>query len=485
MTKVRTRFAPSPTGFLHIGGLRTAFYSYVYARQNKGKFILRIEDTDQSRYVPNSVENIIKSLKWAGIDYDEGPDKEGEYGPYFQSKRLDLYKKYADKLVKQGKAYYCFCTKERLDEVRAKQKENKLPPKYDKHCCNLSEKKIKENLENKTPYVIRMNVPENQDITFNETIRGKVSINSNEVDDQVIIKSDGFPTYHLAVVVDDHLMEISHVIRGEEWLPSTPKHILLYKFLGWEPPIFAHLPLLLNPDKSKLSKRQNDISVKDYINKGYLPEALINFVALLGWNPGDDREVLSINDMIKEFKLDDVHKAGAVFNIEKLNWLNGLYIRELAINKLYKKSIQFYKDANIDINDEDYVKKVITLEQTRIKTFSELPKLTDYFFKDKLDYDPKILIWKKGDTNEAIDRLTKINKFLEKYSDNWEIKSIENNIKAYIDENKLGTGNTLWPLRVALCGKQNSPSPFELLWALGKEKSLQRIQHALNLLQSK
>ena len=280
---IRVRFAPSPTGYLHVGGLRTALYNYLFARRNNGKFILRIEDTDKNRFVEGAVKNLIETLDWIGLDRDEGPSKEGEYGPYYQSQRLDIYKKYSEELINKGHAYYCFCSSERLTEIREKQQKQGLQSKYDKHCLSLTQDEINSNLQNNLPHVVRLNVQPDEKIIIDDIIRGRVEFDSNIVDDQVLIKSDGYPTYHLANVIDDHLMKITHVIRGEEWLSSTPKHILLYDFLGWEKPMFAHLPLLLNSDRSKLSKRQGDVAVEDYRAKGYLKEALVNFVALLGW----------------------------------------------------------------------------------------------------------------------------------------------------------------------------------------------------------
>ncbi len=326
---VRVRFAPSPTGYLHIGGLRTALYNYLFAKNNNGKFILRIEDTDRNRYVEGAVENLISTLNWIGLKYDEGPDAKGEFGPYMQSQRLDIYKKYANDLLENGKAYCCFCTPERLQELREEQQRQKLPQaKYDKHCLNLTKDEIKEKLESGIPHVIRLNVPADQKVTFDDVIRERVEFDTSNIDDQVLIKSDGFPTYHLANVVDDHLMKITHVIRGEEWLSSTPKHILLYDFFEWEKPVFAHLPLLLNPDRSKLSKRQGDVAVEDYQSKGYLKETLINFVALLGWNAGDDKEFYYLDELVEKFSLERVNKAGAVFDLQKLNWLNAEHLRK-------------------------------------------------------------------------------------------------------------------------------------------------------------
>ncbi|MBP9120921.1 MAG: glutamate--tRNA ligase, partial [Ignavibacterium sp.] len=324
----RVRFAPSPTGYLHVGGLRTALYNYLFAKRNNGTFVLRIEDTDRNRFVEGAVENLIKALKWAGLDFDEGPETGGDFGPYMQSQRLDIYKKYADELIEKGKAYYCFCTPERLKALKEEQEKQKLPQaKYDKLCLHLTKKEVENKLASGIPKVVRLNVEENHTIKFDDIIREHVEFESNNVDDQVLIKSDGYPTYHLANVVDDHLMKITHVIRGEEWLSSTPKHVLLYDAFDWERPIFAHLPLLLNPDRSKLSKRQGDVAVEDYRDKGFLKDALVNFVALLGWNAGDDREFYYIDELIKSFSLERVNKAGAVFDLQKLNWLNAEHLR--------------------------------------------------------------------------------------------------------------------------------------------------------------
>ncbi len=480
--KVRTRFAPSPTGFLHIGGLRTALYSFLFAKQNNGDFILRIEDTDRSRFVENSIDNLISSLKWAGLNFDEGYSFGGEFGPYLQSQRLDIYQKYIKILLENNKAYYCFCSKQRLDKLRQEQQKKKIPPKYDGLCRNLTEKEINKNLNNKVPYVVRLKLPENEDIEFEDIIRGKIRINTKDLDDQVLLKSDGFPTYHFAVVVDDYLMKITHIIRGEEWLPSTPKHILLYKFFNWEVPKFAHLPLLLNKDRTKLSKRQNDVSVEDYRLQGYLPEALINFVALLGWNPGNDQEIFSLDELLKYFDLYKVHKSGAVFNREKLDWMNGVYIRKLSDLELYKRSVYFFSKYNLDKFSKDYILDVINLEKTRVKTLKELADVTDYFFIDKITYNKDLLKWKKGTLEQAKDRLEKIYDFIYNYDKDWTLEALESAIKRFIQENELGVGDTLWPLRVALCGKKFSPSPFEIMAILGKQKVLERVQDAIKVL---
>ncbi|MFA6460574.1 MAG: glutamate--tRNA ligase, partial [Patescibacteria group bacterium] len=344
---IKTRFAPSPTGYLHIGSLRTALYNYLFAKQNKGIFMLRIEDTDQKREVSGALESLIQTLQKMGLNWDEGPvmDKDlnltekGQFGPYLQSNRLKIYHEQALKLVKEGKAYYCTCSPERLAQLRTDQEAKNEAPRYDGHCRDLEIKAEKPN--GNQPFVIRLKIPQDREVVFNDVIRGEVKFKSTEIDDQVLIKSDGYPTYHLANVVDDHLMEVTNVVRGEEWLPSTPKHILLYEAFGWQAPQFAHLPLLLNADKSKLSKRQGDVAVEDYLAKGYLPEALINYVALLGWHPNDNNEIFSLADLVKHFNLNKVQKGGAIFDVNKLNWFNCYYIKQLPEKELLQRCAEF------------------------------------------------------------------------------------------------------------------------------------------------
>ncbi|MBI4231980.1 glutamate--tRNA ligase, partial [Candidatus Peregrinibacteria bacterium] len=351
---IKTRFAPSPTGYLHVGGLRTALYSYLFARKNKGKFILRIEDTDQERYVEGALENLMKTLHWAGLEYDEGPmpdgSEKGGHGPYIQSKRSEIYREQVQKLLDSGHAYRCFCSKERLDEMRERQKSNKEATMYDRKCLDLPESEIQKNLEAGIPFVIRQKVPYEL-IKFKDLIRGNVQFHGKTIDDQILVKSDGFPTYHLANVVDDHLMEITHVIRGEEWLPSTPKHIALYLAFGWQAPEFAHLPLLLNEDRSKLSKRQGHVAVEEYIKAGYTKEAVLNFVAFLGWNPGagEEKEIYTLTELVEAFSLEKVHKAGAIFNLEKLDWFNWRWQKEEFINWLHKLAKEI--DPNLEITE--------------------------------------------------------------------------------------------------------------------------------------
>jgi glutamyl-tRNA synthetase len=474
MNKIRTRFAPSPTGYLHVGGLRTALYNFLFAKKSQGNFLLRIEDTDQTRLVKGADKQLIKILKQFDLKYDNKP--------IYQSKRLKTYQKYAEQLVKDGKAYYCFCTPERLTKMREEQIANKKPPMYDGTCRDLMHEQVEQNLSSDKPCVIRLRIPLNKIINFTDLIRGEVSFNSETIDDQVLIKSDGFPTYHLANVVDDHEMGITHVIRGEEWLPSTPKHILLYEALKWEKPAFAHLPLLLNPDRTKLSKRQGDVAVEDYLQNGYLPDALLNFIALLGWNPGEGstKEIFSLDELIKEFDLAKINKAGSVFDIEKLNWLNGLYIRKLKVNELAKLCKPYLKQ----IKNTKLIEKIITIEQERLKKLSDISQNLNFFSDKKIEYDTNLLIWKKSTRTATIENLVKLEDYLMtlKETDFKLVKNLEEKVTTWLKHNNYGVGDYLWPMRVALSGQQNSPSPFEIAWVLGKKITLERINQAQNKL---
>ena len=477
--KPRVRFAPSPTGYLHVGGLRTALYNFLFAKSKNGKFILRIEDTDRSRYVEGAVENLIDALKWCGLEYDEGPDIGGDFGPYMQSQRLELYHKFAQKLISEKKAYYCFCTPERLDNLRKEQLRQKLPQaKYDKHCLHLAQNEIDNNLSGNVPHVVRLNVEPDQKIIFDDIVRGKVEFNSNNVDDQVLIKSDGFPTYHLANVIDDHLMKISHVIRGEEWLSSTPKHILLYDFLGWEKPVFAHLPLLLNPDKSKLSKRQGDVAVEDYKAKGFLKEALINFVALLGWNAGDDKEFYYLNELIEAFDLERVNKSGSVFDLEKLNWLNAEHLRKKSNEEILPMlkdalAVSEFKDNNYSDN---YLIQVIDVMKERVSFVHDYIFKSPYFFKAPKEYDQNAIIknWKP----ESPDYLRKLEENFSKFESPSK-EDYENSLAKIAEELHVGKGKLIHPLRLAVSGMNTGPGMFDLLYVLGKDEVRRRINSAL------
>ncbi|MBM4402410.1 MAG: glutamate--tRNA ligase, partial [Candidatus Cloacimonetes bacterium] len=391
--EVRTRIAPSPTGEdMHIGNIYAALFNFVFARQKKGKFIFRLEDTDRTRFVPVYEKRALESISWLGLNYDEGPNIGGPFGPYRQSERLKLYQKYAQELVNKGQAYYCFCSEERLTKMRKEQQASGLPPKYDRKCRALAKEKIKEQGAKKIPYVIRLKIPDNEKIEFNDLIRGTVSFDSNVIDDQILLKSDGYPTYHLAVVVDDHLMEITHVIRAEEWLSSVPKHILLYNALGWELPTFAHLPVLRNPDKSKMSKRKNPVWTSWYRKQGFLPEAILNYLALLGWSHPEEKEVFALDELIEKFSFDRFSKTGPIFDLQKLEWMNGVYIRQLKVTELNEKLKM--KNEKLKKVDQRYLTRVIPLVQERMKKLSEFDELTDFFFTDEIEVDPKLLVQK-------------------------------------------------------------------------------------------
>lgn len=475
---VRVRFAPSPTGYLHVGGLRTALYNYLFARRNNGHFILRIEDTDRSRYVENAVENLIETLDWIGIKYDEGPVIGGPYVPYLQSERLDLYKNFTEKLIKERKAYYCFCTPERLKNLREEQQKMGLQSMYDKHCLKLSSEAVSEKLSKGQQHVIRLNVQPHQNISFKDVIRDYVEFSSDTVDDQVLIKSDGYPTYHLANVVDDHLMKITHVIRGEEWLSSTPKHILLYNYFSWELPVFAHLPLLLNPDRSKLSKRQGDVAVEDYRKKGYLKEALINFVSLLGWTAGDDQEFYLLDQLIEKFSLERVNKSGAIFNLEKLNWLNAEHLRSKTsdeILQLLKEELKNYKYNPADYSD-DYLKLVIEAMKERASFVREYIEKSAYFFEDPVNYDEKMIVknWEK----ETPDQLNLLAQNFTRLTSPAK-EDFETSLRQTAEQLNISTAKLIHPLRLAVSGIGTGPGIFDILYILGKEKSVKRIYSAI------
>ena len=481
-SSTRVRFAPSPTGYLHIGGLRTALYNYLFARNTGGKFILRIEDTDRNRYVEGAVENLIKTLDWTGLHYDEGPDKPGEYGPYMQSQRLDIYRRELDKLLPERKAYYCFCTPERLTAVREQQTRAGVSQlKYDKHCLSITDEEVRKNLAAGLPYVIRMNVPADVTIVIDDIIRGRVEFESSIVDDQILLKSDGYPTYHLANVVDDHLMKITHVIRGEEWLPSTPKHTLLYDFFGWEKPQFAHLPLLLNPDKSKLSKRQGDVAVEDYRAKGYLKEALLNFILLLGWNFGDDKEFYYMDEAIEKFSLERVNKAGAVFNLEKLNWLNAEHLRKKSNEELLpllKQEMAASKYAGTNIPDETLL-LIIEAMRERVAFIKEFIEKCPYFYEAPVTYEEKSVEknWKPESTAHLKLYIGKILPLGNPAKEDYEAA-----LSRTAEELNIGKGKLIHPLRLAVSGQSTGPGMFDILFILGKDEVIRRINAAIEKL---
>lgn len=471
---VRTRFAPSPTGYLHVGGLRTALYAFLFARQHHGTFILRIEDTDQSRKVEGATEKLIDALQWAGVEFDEGPGKEGAYGPYVQSQRLAVYHDHVKRLVEQGKAYRCFCSAERLDQLRAGG-----AVMYDRHCRSISAEEANARVAAGEPHVVRMMIPEDGDVRFHDEVRGEVVIACSTIDDQVLLKTDGFPTYHLAVVVDDHTMAVSHVIRGEEWLPSTPKHILLYRYFGWEIPRFAHLPLLLNPDKSKLSKRQGDVAVEDYRAKGYLKEALVNFVAFLGWNPGDEREIFSMADLIRDFSLERVGKAGAVFNLDKLNWMNQQHIKATPAAELLPLIRPLLRERQWEALPDAYLLQVIELMKERVVVTGDFVTGCPYFYEDPTSYDEtsRAKNWKPETPQQMrslIARLESLTAF--------DAASIEASLRTTAEEQKVGAGKLIHPMRLSISGAANGPSLFHLAEVLGKETVLRRMKRAMDML---
>lgn len=511
--EVRTRFAPSPTGYLHIGGIRTALYAYLLAKHFGGKFLLRIEDTDQARFIKGSILDIFNSLRWVNLNPDEYSvfnekeeylGDEGKFGPYVQSRRLEIYKKYAQKLIDEGKAYYCFCTSERLEKMRAEQNAQKQPTHYDRTCKDFSQEEINNKLRSGAQYVIRFKTPTTGNTEFNDIIRGAMQFNNSLIDDYILQKSDGFPTYHLASVIDDHFMEISHVLRGEEWLPSAPIHIMLYKAFGWDHPLIAHMPNILGADKKKLSKRTGDVAVSQYIEKGYLPEAIINFILFLGWNPGTDKEFFTLEEMIEEFSLEKIGKSGAFFDLVKLDWTNGHYIRKMDLTKLTELCIPYLVKArmveeipnpNFQIPNKsqfsnlkqfkiialsknisfDWLEKIVALEQERMKKLSDIIETTKYFFVDIPEYDAALLKWKKSTLEKAKENLMEITKILENLpEEKFNKTDLEIALKPLME--KLGVGDTLWPLRAALSGAKFSPSPFEIAEVLGKEKVLKRIK---------
>jgi glutamyl-tRNA synthetase len=495
-TNIRLRFAPSPTGFLHIGSLRTVLFDYLIAKTLCGKLILRIEDTDQKREVEGAVEGLINILDWIGIKFDEGPHIGGEFGPYTQSERIEIYKEYTEILLKKGEAYHCFCTPERLTKMREAQQAEKRPPRYDRACRELSREEVEKRIKAGEKFVIRQKMPLDGEVIVHDELRGDIKFAVADLEDQVLIKSDGMPTYQFANVVDDHLMKISHVLRGDEWLSSFPKNILLYQAFGWEAPKFIHLPLTLNKEGGKLSKRQGDVAVEDYRAKGYLPEALLNFCVLQGWHPSASAkapkdkkdEILSLEQMVEYFDYKDMGISPAIFDIEKLDYFNGYYIRQISIEKLAKLCLPFMgENLKLAKNNKkqsiDFIEKAIGLEQERLKKLSEIGESTKFFFVDELDYEKKLLIWKKLDEKQVKENLQVVYDLLEKISDSdWLKENIEKDIIDYLKEKELKVGDYLWPTRVALTGLQASPGPFEVAEVLGKPESLKRINQAIKKL---
>lgn len=486
--KPRLRLAPSPTGFLHLGNFRTALFAYLLAKHWGGELILRIEDTDNKREVKGAVDSLLQVLTTIGITFSEGPHIGGQYAPYIQSQRLELYKKYANQLVEEGKAYYCFATSEELETMRQEQTAAHLPPRYDRRYRNLPLAEAKEKIAAGEKYVIRQAMPLEGNITVHDELRGDIIFQASELEDHVLLKSDGWPTYQLASIVDDHEMKITHVTRGDEWLPSLPKNILLYQAFGWKSPLFIHFPLILNKvGGGKLSKRQGDVFVESYLSQGYLPEALTNFCALLGWHPKNDKEFFTLAELENIFDINGIGTSPAIFDDEKLDYVNGYYIREKNIDDLLTLAMPFFepllKDTPTHKKSPEFLKAVLSLEQPRLKKLTDVTESTVFFFQSSLSYDPSLLIWKKSnqeDTKQYLDELYKRLEAIE--AGEWVEESLEKNIVDYLKNNNKSLGDYLWPLRVSLSGQKASPGPFEIAAVLKKDETLAKIKDAISLI---
>lgn len=490
MSEIRTRFAPSPTGRMHVGNLRTALYEYLIAKHEGGSFILRIEDTDQERLVEGAVDIIYRTMKGTGLVHDEGPDKDGGYGPYVQSERQasGIYLEHAKKLIDKGAAYYCFCTKDRLASLKTTvgnvndddEEEVKEITKYDKHCLHLSREEIEANLAAGIPYVIRQNIPTEGSTTFHDAIFGDITVDNEELDDMILIKSDGFPTYNFANVVDDHLMKITHVVRGNEYLSSTPKYTRLYQAFGWEEPIYVHLPLITNEEHKKLSKRSGHSSYEDLLEQGFVSEAIINFVALLGWSPSSNTEIMSLDELIKEFDYTHINKAPAVFDMVKLRWMNSEYLKSMDDEKFYQLALPYMKEV---VHKELDYRKIAALVKTRIETLIDIKGIID-FFEELPDYDIEMYTHKKMKTN-AENSLEVLKDLLPQFEalDDYTESGIEKVIMSYIADKGIKNGQGLWPVRTAVSGKQSTPGgAYEIMSILGKEESIRRIKIAIEKL---
>ena len=475
---VRTRFAPSPTGFMHLGGLRTALYAYCFARQNNGTFILRIEDTDLERYVPGATEVIYDTLRGCGMTWDEGPDVGGDYGPYIQSERKDLYLPYAKQLVEKGAAYYCFCTKEELEERRAAAEARGEVFKYDKHCLSLSKEEVQAKLDAGVPYVIRLNAPTEGESTYTDLVFGEMTFPNDSLDDMVLIKQDGMPTYNFANVIDDHLMGITHVMRGLEYLSSTPKYNLLYEAFGWEIPQYIHLPPVMRDEHRKLSKRDGDAFYSDFIDKGYLTEAIVNYLALVGWNPGTEQELFTMDELIKTFDVHRINKSPGIFDINKLTWFNAEYIRKMT-PEAYLEKVTPWFDRVLAGKGINYP-RLAQLMQDRTEIFSRVPEMVA-FLGQLPDYDVELYTHKKMKTDAAVSKenLEMILPVLEGIED-WSETAIHDTVMAAIAAAGKKNGAVLWPLRIAISGQANTPGgAIEIAWLLGKEETLRRVKDGL------
>jgi len=485
MADVRTRYAPSPTGVPHVGNLRTALFDYLLARHHGGQFILRIEDTDQTRYVPDAIQGLQESLRWLGIDWDEGPDKGGPYGPYVQSQRLDGYRAAANRLLAQADAYECWCSSERLDAVRAEQARLKQPPRYDRRCRSeegRAQARAEAEAEGRSA-VVRFKTPLDGEIAFSDAIHGETTFDLSTIDDFVMLKSDGFPTYHLAYIVDDEAMRITHVLRGDEWIPSAPRHMLIYRALGIEPPVIAHLPRVLGPDGAKLSKRHGATSVFEYRDQGYLPEALFNFLALTGWSLDDKTEILSKDELIKHFTLERVVKSPAVFNVDKLTWMNGVYIRDMdeaRLTELVAQRLEQDLPARVPRPiDRTLVARIVPLIRERIKLLAEAASYCDFFFVDDIRYAPDELLGKAyrdrpADAKMALERVAAAVDGIQP----WAHGALESSLRALADELGVKAGDLFSLVRVAVTGRRVTPPLFESMEILGKGRCISRLRSA-------
>ncbi|MFA5392254.1 MAG: glutamate--tRNA ligase [Candidatus Paceibacterota bacterium] len=482
----RVRLAPSPTGWFHVGTARTGLFNFLFARKTGGKFILRIEDTDKLRSKKIYEDNILNGLRWLGLDWDEGPEKEGDFGPYRQSQRLDIYAKYLQQLLDEGKAYYCFCTQEELEAQKQDIVSRGLPPKYSGKCRNLPESTVNQYLKDKKPNIIRIKMP-NTTIKFNDLIRGEIEFNLDLIGDIVIAKSLKEPLYNFAAVIDDYLMKITHVIRGEDHISNTPKQIVIQEALTLPSPIYAHLPMILGPDRAKLSKRHGAMAVTDYQRLGYLPETMVNFLALLGWHPYDEEELMNLEEIINRFELEKVQKGGAIFNLQKLNWFNAQYLKRLTSDKSFAYFSDYLSNyapkKDFFCSDAEYFKKILEVELPRINKFSDLFETSDFFFKKNIEYSKALLSWKGENESEIKQALTVSCSILETINnEDFNRINLQSKFYNFIESNSIyqnNKGNLLWPLRVALSGQKNSPGPFEIAEILGKKETIRRVKVAL------
>ncbi len=482
--KIRTRYAPSPTGKMHVGNLRSALYEFLIAKHDGGSFMLRIEDTDQERFVEGAIDIIYRTMEKTGLIHDEGPDKDGGYGPYVQSERMatGIYMKYAKELIDKGEAYYCFCDKERLAALKSEVVEGKEITIYDKHCLGLSKEEIQANLAAGKPFVIRQNNPTEGTTTFHDELYGDITVNNSELDDMILIKSDGYPTYNFANVVDDHTMNITHVVRGNEYLSSSPKYVRLYDAFGWEVPVYVHLPLITDENHKKLSKRSGHSSFEDLLEQGFLTEAIVNYIALLGWSPEDNNEIFSLQELIEQFDYKRISKSPAVFDIVKLRWMNGEYLKAMDADKFYEMAESYLKAA---LSKDLDLKKIAGMVKTRIETFNDIAEQVD-FFEALPEYDPQMYTHKKMKTNteSSLEVLEEVLPILEAQED-FSNDALYAALVAYVEKKGCKNGYVMWPIRTAVSGKQMTPAgATEIMEILGKEESLMRIRKGIELLKN-